>query len=96
MQTVKQKQLIISLIKDDLINSKLINGLSQIGLDANKFYLHLPETIFEQMGITDNKKKETLLKRYTVLSEKMKAIDLNENYKAVEELAEAIYREMRK
>jgi hypothetical protein len=96
MRTVKQKQLIISLIKDDLINSKLINGLNQMGLDAHKFYLHLPETIFEQMGITDNKKKEILLKRYTTLSEKMRAIDLNENYKATEELAEEIYGEMRK
>jgi hypothetical protein len=92
----ENKQLIISLIKDDLINSKLVNGLNQIGLDANKFYLHLPETIFEQMGIQDHKKKEVLLLRYTMLSEKMKAIDLNENYGGVEELAEEIYWEMRK
>jgi hypothetical protein len=42
------------------------------------------------VGILDNKKKGILLKRYTTLSEKMKSLDLNENYKAVEELAEEI------
>jgi hypothetical protein len=48
------------------------------------------------MGIHDHKKKEVLLLRYTTLSEKMKAIDLDENYSAVEELAEEIYGEMGK
>lgn len=32
-------KLIISLIKDDLINSKLINGLIDLGMDAGAHYL---------------------------------------------------------
>ncbi len=48
------------------------------------------------MGIVENKKKEILLLRYTMISEKMRVINLDENYGAVEKLAEEIYGEIRK
>ena len=35
------KELIISLIKDDLVNNKLLNGLMAIGLDPGNYFLHL-------------------------------------------------------
>lgn len=51
MNTTK-KELIISLIKDDLTNIRLVHGLDLLGLDSGNYYLHLSETIFKLIGIT--------------------------------------------
>jgi len=46
-----KKNLILALIKDDLINQKLINNFHDIGIDATDYHLHLGSTIFRLMGI---------------------------------------------
>ena len=51
MKTTIDRSLIISLIKDDLIHAKLINGLMAIGLDATHYHLYLGETILQLMGM---------------------------------------------
>ena len=53
-----QKQLIVSLIKDDLIHTKLIYGLEALGLNALDYHLHLSETVFELLGIPDDESTE--------------------------------------
>ena len=52
INNVIEKELIISLIKDDLINVRLVHGLEKLGLDSGHYYLHLSETIFKLIGIT--------------------------------------------
>ncbi|OFY86671.1 MAG: hypothetical protein A3F72_15655 [Bacteroidetes bacterium RIFCSPLOWO2_12_FULL_35_15] len=47
-----EKELVISLIKDDLTNIRLVHGLDLLGLDSGNYYLHLSETIFKLIGIT--------------------------------------------
>lgn len=50
-----QKEIIVSLIKDDLIYTRLVYGLENLGLNADNYSLHLNETIFQLVGIrTDN------------------------------------------
>ncbi len=49
---MSQKELVISLIKDDLTNIRLVHGLDILGLDSGNYYLHLSETIFKLIGIT--------------------------------------------
>ena len=46
METLNKKELIISLIRDNLINLKLVSGLNHMGLIADDYYLHLGDTIF--------------------------------------------------
>lgn len=50
-----QKDIIISLIKDDLTNIRLVSGLERLGLDAGKYYLHLNETIFKLVGLKEDR-----------------------------------------
>ncbi|AEA45002.1 hypothetical protein [Fluviicola taffensis] len=51
MRELSSKQLILSLIQDDLLNQKLINNLRDIGIDAGDYHLNLGSTIFRLMGI---------------------------------------------
>lgn len=51
MDAITKKNLIISLIKDDLTNIRLVYGLDVLGLDSGNYYLHLSETIFKLVGI---------------------------------------------
>ncbi len=52
IRPINEKELIIGLIKDDLINVRLVHGLEKLGLDSGNYYLHLSETIFKLIGIT--------------------------------------------
>jgi hypothetical protein len=45
------KDLIVSLIKDDLINNKLVSGLTDLGLCAGDYHLNLSETILTLLGL---------------------------------------------
>lgn len=58
-----KEKLILSLIKDDLINVKLVNGLNEAGLNADNYYLHLSDTIFKLMGFGDDEEAETIYER---------------------------------
>lgn len=48
-----QKEIIIRLIKDHLVNTRLINGLYNLGIYLDDYHLHLSDTIFKMMGIPD-------------------------------------------
>lgn len=64
MKATFKRNLIISLIKDDLINTKLINGLIDLGLDASCYYLNLNNTIFQLMGFRLSQRTDELYKKY--------------------------------
>jgi hypothetical protein len=94
MQT---EQLIISLIKDDLIHSKLINGLSQLGLSAGDYHLHLSETIFNLMDIDGAEEDDKLLDYYIVLTSAAQNVDITDiagRNAVLEKLAHSIYIEL--
>jgi len=94
MQT---EQLILSLIKDDLINHKLVSGLNQLGLCASDYHLHLSETIFMLMGIDTYAEDETLQNRYRELTSAAQHIDLTKipgRTVMLDTLAHSIYHEL--
>lgn len=91
---MKKEKLILSLIKDDLINSKLVNGLSEMGLDADHYILHLGETVFKLMGFKDNEETEYIFERYMELSKRAMFIDISKSNKPLDELALQIYIEL--
>lgn len=90
----KNENLILSLIKDDLINVKLINGLNQVGLNADKYTLDLSDTIFSLMGFKDNEETEIIYKHYLELSKQATLIDISNSNKSMEVLARQIYNEI--
>jgi len=87
-----RKKLIISLIKDNLINTKLVNGLSKLGLDSDLYSLHLGDTIFELMGFKNERSE--VYENFIRLSSKANKIDISKNDTAVESLALEIYSEL--
>jgi hypothetical protein len=55
MKKIDNKSLILSLIKDDLINTKLVSGIESLGIDAGLYLLGISDAIFVLMGIDDGK-----------------------------------------
>jgi hypothetical protein len=90
-------ELILSLIKDDLINNKLINGLNTLGLSAGDYHLHLSETILNLIGLdTENDAIHDLYFNLTQQSETLDLTDITNREKQLTRLATEIYSELLK
>lgn len=86
----KTKKLIISLIQDDLINTKLIYGLRELGINADDYILHLSEMVFELMGLEDSLQNDPIFNHYFKLAERVRFINLS-NASQLQHLAEDLY-----
>jgi hypothetical protein len=82
------------LIKDDLINTKLIQSLQHIGLYSDCYYLHLSSTIFELLGFEDSEKTDEIFNRYIELTDKVVFVDILDGNSKMDELATLIYNEL--
>jgi hypothetical protein len=86
---MQNQTLIIRLIKDHLIHTRLINGLNTLGLSASDYYLHLSDTIFKMIGISDD--KEELYEVYLDWCTKISQTDVFTNEALMDEYAQEIY-----
>jgi len=75
----KNKNIILNLIKDDLINTQLIDGLNTLGLDAGKYYLNISQSFFALMGFGDYDQETKLYNEYFDFSEKAMAKPFNDS-----------------
>jgi hypothetical protein len=91
MSPKKKKNLILSLIKDDLINSKLLRGLNKAGLDADHYCLFLSGTIFDLMGFVNSEKSDEIFSEYIKLTKGSDTIDIKETPNTLDGLANEIY-----
>jgi hypothetical protein len=89
MTSVDNQTLIIRLIKDHLIYTRLINGLNILGLSASNYYLHLSDTIFKMIGISDD--KEELYEVYLNWCTKISQTEVFTNEALMDEYAREIY-----
>jgi hypothetical protein len=85
------KNLLVSLIKDDLINSKLVNGLIEAGLNASQYQLHLGDTVFSLMGFEEDRFSDEIYELYINLGKKAKDISITSSNAALDDLAGEIY-----
>ena len=92
MTSKQRKNLILSLIKDDLINSKLIRGLNKAGLEATQYCLFLSETIFDLMGYGSSEREESVFEEYIRLTEQSENVDISKTTNTLDGLANEIYR----
>lgn len=91
---METKSLIITLIKDDLINSKLVNGLNELGLDAGKYFINSSDTVFKLMGFQNHEFEEEIFQYYLELTAKAKNIDISESNAPLDDLCLEIYNEL--
>lgn len=64
---MNSKDLILSLIKDDLINATLIGSLNDIGIDASNYSIHARDTVLKLMGFEEGAEMEVVRDFYTDL-----------------------------
>lgn len=88
------QKLIISLIKDDLINFKLVNGLNELGINANMYFINSSDTVFKLMGFENEKYDEVLFEHYIELSKKAIEIDISLSNEPLNDLCNEIYSEL--
>ena len=95
METLDKKELVISLIKDNLINLKLITGLNHLGLIAHDYYLGLGVTIFKLMGFQLSEQSDLIFERiFITISEKVQQIDISSSSDELMLLSMEIYKEL--
>ena len=84
-----QKELIITLIKDHLVNTRLIQGLQSLGFYSDSYHLHLSDLIFKLIGIGDE--QEELFEVYLNWCTKISQTEVFKDAKLLEHYAEEIY-----
>lgn len=88
---MNEQKIILSLIKDDLTNTKLVLSLNALGLQADHYSLQLSATIFELMGFEDDDTTEPIFERYIEHSKTVTLIGSYRWHEQLEELAQEIY-----
>jgi hypothetical protein len=95
MEEINKTDLVLSLIKDNLINMKLINGLNNLGLIADDYCLGLGDTVFKLMGFEANDKNDLIFEKVFIAnSEKINQIDVSHSKDEVMRLSMEIYQEL--
>ncbi|MFY9309180.1 MAG: hypothetical protein WAQ28_09070 [Bacteroidia bacterium] len=88
------KEIIINLIKDDLINTRLVYGLENLGLNAGNYYLHLNETIFQLIGIEED--KDEFFDKYIEECRTVEKIDIFNHPDLLDNMALQLYDKLQK
>ena len=93
MEITNEKEFILTLIKDDLMNIRLIAGLQAIGLkDASDYHLHLSQTIFTLLGFEpDSDHENKIFDEYYETSRSVLNIDIFKFPEKFDEFANEIY-----
>lgn len=89
MNNSKLKLLILSLIKDDITNTKLVNGFTQNGINASDYLLNISEVIFELLDIND--RTDELFEIYLRFIQFGTQLDLNSQTGELDKLGDQIY-----
>lgn len=92
INNMTEKELIVSLIKDDLTNVRLVYGLDTLGLDSGDYYLHLSETIFKLVGITVD--DEDFFEEYMEECKTVLNIDIFKHPELLNSLAHTLYHKL--
>lgn len=90
MKIKKRKKMLISLITDDLLHSKLIAGLEELEIQMENYYLQLSSTIIDLMGF-EGEHNEYMFQYYLDLKKRAKFINNFKDNKEMKKLARDIY-----
>lgn len=91
-----KQTLILSLIRDDLINLRLVHGLNALGLQADAYMLHLGETVLRLMGYPNTPATDAVYTRYYELTQRACEVDISQSHAAMDALAGEIYAVLQK
>jgi len=95
MKKLSQKELLVRLIKDDLINHRLVMGLNELGLVSEGYYIDAGSTVFKLMNIKEKIGHEIHFAHYMELKDQVINVDFEKERFRLNVMAESIYRELR-
>lgn len=85
------KAIIINLIKQDLINWKMINLLQKMQIRADDYQLDIGYIIFEIMDLNNRKDGDELFDKYVEMSRPILKVTTNQSNRKIDLLASKIY-----
>lgn len=89
-----ERQLLVSMIRDDLVNYRLLNGLHQLGLVTEIYFLRASQTIFDYLGIASKVGYDRNYARYEAMKEEVMTLNLEREMGKLNKLAEKMYAEV--
>lgn len=85
------KKHILTLIQNDIINTKLVSSFNDVGIDLSNYALNIDNLILKKIGIKKYARTEALYEKYYELVKKGKKINVNDK-EEIEKLSVKIYR----
>ena len=89
MKIERKKVLLVSLILDDLVHTRLVHGLLAMGLPAEYYAHDVPFAVMELMGFNEEQQHE-IFPCYRVWQEEARNIDISHGNSRMRSLAERI------
>lgn len=90
---MKKKKLIITLIKDHLINTRLVDGLASLGFH-NDYTIYAGDMVFKLMGISSE--HEDLYEEFLDWSKEVTKVDIYKFPRYLDSVAKMIYKSLKK
>jgi len=87
-----EKEIVLLLLRDDLVNTKLVDALCKMEFSAEVFYLNTSSVIFRLMGIDlDNPDNEPIYKEYLKRCSAAIYVKMKGNQSTFDEMAQELY-----
>ena len=88
---VCNRAIVTNLIKQDLINWKMIHSLQKVQVHAEDYQLDIGSIIFEMMDLEDRKDVDEIFEKYVELSKPILKLSTSQSNRKIEVLASKIY-----
>nr|WP_294860037.1 hypothetical protein [uncultured Fluviicola sp.] len=88
---VCNRAIVTNLIKQDLINWKMINALQNRQVRADDYQLDIGSIIFELMNLEDRKDVDEIFEKYVELSKPILKLSTSQPNRKIDVLASKIY-----
>ncbi|MNK35453.1 hypothetical protein D3C87_539800 [compost metagenome] len=85
------KTIIINLIKQDLVNWKMINSLQKMQIQADDYQLDIASVIFEIMNLNDLENVDEIFEKYVEMSKPILKARASQSNRKIDLLASKIY-----
>ena len=88
---VCNRAIVTSLIKQDLINWKMIHLLQNMQIRADDYQLDIGSIIFEMMDLEDREDVDEIFEKYLELSKPILKLSISQSNRKIDVLADKIY-----
>lgn len=89
---MEKSEIVIALIKDHLINTKLLESLYALKVDADEYTIYAGDSVFKLMELGEDEWSDDVYENYyMVLLREVHELQIREDHDRLNSLAETIY-----